>query len=271
MPPHAIERLRTFHERLEKAHSPPAKIPKSSRCIKRRRVDYMAALANDLNTAEARAPIFDLVRVSPTRPSIRANSHQADRDAVREVLAAFDAVFDVIEDRDTEPTRRAVEWAEQEGRLADVAPELLAQQSLSDEAIDALVAERDTGQEAAQLCPRRSDPQRTDGKRHHHRRFERRRTLEAEMTLPRHIRHGGHHAPMEANEAQELKEHAEHGSSESSLRPVAFTMSVLAVLVAVTTVLGHRTHTEAVLDSEQGHRSVESNIRPRRFARMIRS
>jgi hypothetical protein len=52
---------------------------------------------------------------------------------------------------------------------------------------------------------------------------------------------------MEANEAQELQEHAEHGAHESSLRPVAFTMSVLAVLVAVTTVLGHRTHTEAVL------------------------
>jgi hypothetical protein len=70
------------------------------------------------------------------------------------------------------------------------------------------------------------------------------------MTLPRHIRHGGDHAPMEANEAQELKEHAEHGS-ESGLRPVAFTMSVLAVLVAVTTVLGHRTHTEAVLDQNK--------------------
>ena len=52
---------------------------------------------------------------------------------------------------------------------------------------------------------------------------------------------------MEANEVQELKEQAEHGSSESALRPVAFTMSVLAVLVAITTVLGHRTHTEAVL------------------------
>lgn len=52
---------------------------------------------------------------------------------------------------------------------------------------------------------------------------------------------------MEANEAQELQENAEHGSHESSLRPVAFTMSVLAVLVAVVTVLGHRTHTEAVL------------------------
>lgn len=52
---------------------------------------------------------------------------------------------------------------------------------------------------------------------------------------------------MEANEAHELQEHAEHGSQESALRPVAFTMSLLAVLVAITTVLGHRTHTEAVL------------------------
>src|ERR1700733_3015271 len=56
---------------------------------------------------------------------------------------------------------------------------------------------------------------------------------------------------MEANEASELQEHAEHGAHEPSMRPVAFTMSVLAVLVAVTTVLGHRTHTEAVLTQNQ--------------------
>ena len=55
---------------------------------------------------------------------------------------------------------------------------------------------------------------------------------------------------MEANEAQELQENAEH-AQENSMRPVAFTMSVLAVLVAVTTVLGHRTHTEAVLDQNK--------------------
>jgi cysteinyl-tRNA synthetase len=66
----------------------------------------------------------------------------ADRDAILAVLASFDAVFDVIEDNDAEPTRRALEWAKQAGRLADVAPELLARQSLSDEAIDALVGER---------------------------------------------------------------------------------------------------------------------------------
>jgi hypothetical protein len=50
-----------------------------------------------------------------------------------------------------------------------------------------------------------------------------------------------------SNEAQELQEHAEHGSHESSMRPVALTMTVLAVLVAITTVLGHRTHTAAIL------------------------
>jgi hypothetical protein len=53
---------------------------------------------------------------------------------------------------------------------------------------------------------------------------------------------------MEANEAQELQEHAEHGAHDSTMRSVALTMTVLAVLVAITTVLGHRTHTEAVLN-----------------------
>jgi hypothetical protein len=52
---------------------------------------------------------------------------------------------------------------------------------------------------------------------------------------------------LEAEELKELKERAEHGAKEEEHRPVAFTMSLMAVLVAVTTVLGHRSHTEAVL------------------------
>jgi len=56
---------------------------------------------------------------------------------------------------------------------------------------------------------------------------------------------------MEANESTELQEVAEHAEHEAAHRPVAFTMSVLAVLVAVITVLGHRTHTEAVLKQNQ--------------------
>jgi hypothetical protein len=55
---------------------------------------------------------------------------------------------------------------------------------------------------------------------------------------------------MEANEAGELRETAEN-AKESSSQPIAFTMSVLAVLVAITTVMGHRTHTEAVLNQNR--------------------
>ncbi len=62
---------------------------------------------------------------------------------------------------------------------------------------------------------------------------------------------------MEVNEAQELQEHAEHAEHEASMRPVALTMTLLAVLVAVVTVLGHRTHTEAILN--QTRAAVEQN------------
>ena len=72
----------------------------------------------------------------------------ADRDAILPVLKDFDAVFDVIEDRDAEPTRRALAWAKETGRMAEVAPELVAAQSLTDEAIDALVAERTAAKKA---------------------------------------------------------------------------------------------------------------------------
>jgi hypothetical protein len=58
---------------------------------------------------------------------------------------------------------------------------------------------------------------------------------------------------MEADESVELQELAEkvEKKQENALRPVAFTMSVLAVLVAIMTVLGHRTHTEAVLNQNK--------------------
>ena len=52
---------------------------------------------------------------------------------------------------------------------------------------------------------------------------------------------------MEPTEAQELQEQHEHAAHDRSLHPVSFTISVLAVMVAIVTVLGHRSHTEAVL------------------------
>ncbi len=137
----AIERLRTFRQRLIEGSFAPGENPALQAAARKAQADYLAALANDLNTAEARAPIFDLLRAANTAID-QGQLLAGDRDAILAVLASFDAVFDVIEDRDAEPTRAALAWAEKAGRLDDVAPELLASQSLTDEAIDALVAER---------------------------------------------------------------------------------------------------------------------------------
>jgi cysteinyl-tRNA synthetase len=137
----AIERLRTFQQRLQSGTFAPGANPALQAAAKSAQAEYMAALGNDLNTAEARAPIFELLRASNTAID-QGQFFADDRGAVLAVLKSFDAVFDVIQDRDAEPTRRAVAWAEQEGRLADIAPELFARQGLTDEDVNALVVER---------------------------------------------------------------------------------------------------------------------------------
>jgi cysteinyl-tRNA synthetase len=137
----AIERLRTFHQRLTQGSFAAGKNPALQDAAAKVQADYLAALANDLNTAEARAPIFELVRAANTAID-QGQLLAGDRDAILAVLASFDAVFDVIEDRDAEATQQALKWAAENVREGDVAPELLARQSLTDEAVDALVAER---------------------------------------------------------------------------------------------------------------------------------
>ena len=56
---------------------------------------------------------------------------------------------------------------------------------------------------------------------------------------------------MDASDVQDLKDNVQQAANEEPLRPVAFTMSVLAVLLAVTTVLGGRTHEDAVLNQNK--------------------
>ncbi len=48
-------------------------------------------------------------------------------------------------------------------------------------------------------------------------------------------------------ELNELQERAEHAKDDPSLAPVSLTMAVLAVLLAVVTLVGHRAHTEEVV------------------------
>jgi len=143
----AIDRLRTFQARLHTGKFLAGENPVLQEAAKKASADYFAALANDLNTADAMAPIFELVRAANTAMDDE-QLFAADRDAMLPVLKDFNAVFDVLEDRDAEPTRQALAWAEQEGRMSEVAPELIAAQSLTDAAIEALVAERTAAKQA---------------------------------------------------------------------------------------------------------------------------
>ncbi len=52
---------------------------------------------------------------------------------------------------------------------------------------------------------------------------------------------------MSIEELHEMEENAEHGAHDPSLVPVTFTMALLAVVLAATSLLGHRAHTEELL------------------------
>jgi hypothetical protein len=45
------------------------------------------------------------------------------------------------------------------------------------------------------------------------------------------------------DELSELQENAEHGRENPSMAPISVTMAILAVCVAVVSLLGHRSHT----------------------------
>lgn len=155
----AIDRLRTFVARLKQVNLAEGTTETIQAAAAKAETEYLAALGNDLNTAEARAPIFDLVRTVNSaldRLSSDPNAiRSGDRASVLAVLDKFDAVFAVIADHDAAPTRAALAWAEEQGLLEKVAPELLVQQGLTDTDIDALIAERNTARKQRNF--RRSD------------------------------------------------------------------------------------------------------------------
>ncbi len=137
----AVERLRTFVERLRKGEFPAGVNAEILEATERADKNFIASLEDDLNTAEARAAIFELVRLANSSAD-RGELKQDNVAPILEVLAKFDQVFAVLEDHDDAVTRFALDWAAKENRLNEAATELVAGYSLSAEAIDKLVEER---------------------------------------------------------------------------------------------------------------------------------
>jgi cysteinyl-tRNA synthetase len=119
----SVERLRNFYVRLTEGHFADGSSDEIQ-ALAHEAVDRMrAALDDDLNTAQAQAAIFEMVR--------RVNSaldakliKKGDVPALLEALAKFDEIFAVLSDNDGSKMKQVFDWALTEGREKDVSPEL---------------------------------------------------------------------------------------------------------------------------------------------------
>jgi len=107
-----------------------------------------SGMNEDLNTAQARAAIFDMVRdanAAADMETVRKN----DIPHLLEALKKFDAIFDVLNDTDGEKIKAIVDWAKAEGK--EISPETLElakSAALSDAQIEELVARHSSARKA---------------------------------------------------------------------------------------------------------------------------
>jgi cysteinyl-tRNA synthetase len=138
----AVDRVRTFAQRIRGGTWPEGLNAELEALTAKAQQDFCTALADDLNTSEARAAIFDLVRHGNTAAD-QGKLYAGNVAAITEAMRRFDEVFAILDDRDAEIARAALQWAHEEGRSGQAAPELVAAYSMTDQQIDALVAERE--------------------------------------------------------------------------------------------------------------------------------
>jgi len=136
-----VEKLRNFQLRLKTGQFPAGT---SDSTLAAETVARMrSALEDDLNTAQAQAAMFDMVR----KVNAAIDSGQIRKGDVAPLLAAldtFDEIFAVLRDDDAPKMKAILDWAKTEGRDHDVSQELIdavGTQSLSDAEIEARIAE----------------------------------------------------------------------------------------------------------------------------------
>jgi len=153
----SVERLRNFRLRLKAANFAEGSISGIHSLAADTVTKIRTALEDDLNTAQAQAAIFEMVRQANTA----FDNNTLKKDDVPPLLAAlekFDQVFAVVEDDDVPKMQRVMDWAIAEGREKDISEELrdaLRSAGLSDSAIDSKVEEMKTARTARDF--KRSD------------------------------------------------------------------------------------------------------------------
>ena len=139
----SVERLRNFRQRLTTGSFPAGANPEMQ-ALAAETIDRMrTALDDDLNTAQAQAAIFEMVR-SANAALDATGIRKDDIPLLLSAVQKFDEVFAVLKDDDGLKMKQVFEWASTEGRDKDISAELKeAVQSgeLSDADIEKKIAE----------------------------------------------------------------------------------------------------------------------------------
>jgi cysteinyl-tRNA synthetase len=120
----SVDRLRNFRLRLTSAHFPEGTTDAMMTLAREASERLRAAMNDDLNTAQAQAAIFDMVRTA----NAAFDSGQVKAGDVRSllgVLEQFDELFAVLKDDDAPKMKGVIQWAKATGREKEISQELL--------------------------------------------------------------------------------------------------------------------------------------------------
>jgi cysteinyl-tRNA synthetase len=158
----SVDRLRNFRLRLTAGNFGDGSNQQMQK-LSTDTIDRMrAALDDDLNTAQAQAAIFEMVRQANTA----FDTGGVKKDDIPVLIAAldkFDEVFAVIQDDDIPTMKQVLQWAEGEVREKDISQELrnaLQSAQLSDSDIETKIADMKAARIARDF--KKSDSVRTE-------------------------------------------------------------------------------------------------------------
>jgi cysteinyl-tRNA synthetase len=109
-----------------------------------------SALDDDLNTAEAQAAMFDMLR----KTNSALDAGEVRQDDVKPLLCAlekFDEIFRVLKDDDQPKMKAILDWAKAEGREKEISPELMeiaGSAQLADDQVNKKIAEMEAARKA---------------------------------------------------------------------------------------------------------------------------
>jgi cysteinyl-tRNA synthetase len=121
----SVERLLNFRLRLSSGQFPAGANAAMAKLAQEAIDGMKAALDDDLNTAQAQAAIFEMVRAA--NAAIDAGEmRKEDTPGLLHAIEKFDEIFAVLADDDVPKVKAVLDWARADGREKDITPEALA-------------------------------------------------------------------------------------------------------------------------------------------------